>query len=97
MLIICVLLSLFHVIRLSVVVIRQCPLSLANYFHVNTVSIITLDRHHDTTLCALSFEVTFLIIRRGVLIYGFNCWVLIVDVRAGFVHILIEIGAEEGG
>lgn len=95
MLIIYILLSLLHFICFTVIIIRYSPLSLANYFRVDTVSIVDWDTHHGT-FGALCIKIAFFVVGRGVLVQGFNGWVLVIDLRARFIHVLVKIRAEEG-
>jgi hypothetical protein len=95
MLIIYILLSLLHFICLTIIIISYSPLSLANYFRVNTVSIVNRDTHHGT-FGALRIEIAFFVISRGVLVQGFNGWVLVIDLRARFIHVLVKIRPKEG-
>jgi hypothetical protein len=96
MLIIYIFLSLLHFICLTIIIICYSPLSLANYFRMDTVSIVNRDTHHGA-FSALRIKIAFFVIGRGVLVQGFNGWVLVIDLRARFIHVLVKIRTEEGG
>ena len=96
--IILIVLSLVHVISVAILVVSsKRPLSLIQYFHVYAVRVITNDGNHSTSFGALSFKDAFFVIGGRVLVQGLNRWVLIIDVRACFVNVLVEIGAEKRG